>query len=304
MPRTTVACRGSFNGARLMGLFVAVGQQALRIASKDGVAWTHEEIGKEGETLRAVAYGNGIFAAVGGFGWGDQLMAYSRDGLDWHITPKTKQTNYRSLFFGQGKFLAMSGDPGQVGDAKPVVAVSTDGIAWSEPKRISGQWLIRRLAFGNGVFVGVGDRGRRSVSPDGLEWQDVPGTKAVDTLIDVAFGSGVFVGVGMHGLRTHSRDGLLWSEPERGLEGEHLNSVVWARDHFVAVGAGATWLSADGAKWNRVPNQDAPLTCLFGVGAILGANWKGRILRSPDGVAWTQVHKCAQHVEGLAFGAV
>ena len=77
-----------------MGLFVAVGQQALRIASKDGVAWTHEEIGKEGETLRAVAYGNGIFAAVGGFGWGDQLMAYSRDGLDWHITPKTKQTNY------------------------------------------------------------------------------------------------------------------------------------------------------------------------------------------------------------------
>jgi hypothetical protein len=100
----------------------------------------------------------------------------------------------------------------------------------------------------------------------------------------------------------HTRDGVAWSEGERGLEGEHLNSVVWALDRFVAVGAGGTLISPDGAKWERIPNRDAPLTSVFGDGVFLGANWKGRLLRSTDGVAWTQVHKCEHHVEGLAYG--
>ena len=283
-------------------MFVAVGHGGLRISSADGVEWKNEQLGKEGETYRSVAYGNGVFAAVGGFGYGDQLMAVSTDGIAWKVTQKPKTTNYRSVFFGNGKFLAMTGDPGQVGDAKPVVAISTDGATWSDPKRIIGQFILRRVAFGAGVFAGVGDRGRRSVSPDGLEWKDVPNTKAIDTLVDIAFGNGVFVGVGLHGLRTSTRDGFTWSEPQRGKEGEHLNSIVFAAGRFVAVGAGATFTSPDGEKWTRVPNTDAPLTCVFGNGAFIGTNWKGRILKSTDAIAWKEMIKCPRHVECIAFG--
>ena len=58
--------------------------------------------------------------------------------------------------------------------------------------------------------------------------------------VDVAFGNGVFVGVGLHGLRMATRDGLKWTHRQTGEEGEHLNSVVYANGKFVAVGVGAT----------------------------------------------------------------
>ncbi|HSI36357.1 MAG: WD40/YVTN/BNR-like repeat-containing protein [Phycisphaerae bacterium] len=286
-----------------MSKFVAVGHNGLRVTSADGVTWDKPQVGKEGETYRAVAYGNGAFAAVGGFGWGDQLMAVSPDdGATWRVSVKTKQTNYRSVVFGNGKFLAMAGDPAQVGDARPVVATSTDGATWTDAKRISGKWLIRRIVYGNGTFAGVGDRGRRSVSPDGLEWKDAPDMKPVDTLADIAFGNGVFVGVGMHGLRTSSRDGLKWSPGQIGKEGEHLNSVVFTGGKFVAVGLGATWTSPDGEKWERTPNTNAPLSCVVGGGAFIGTAWRGRILRSTDAVAWTEVAKCPHHIECVVFG--
>ena len=171
-----------------------------------------------------------------------------------------------------------------------------------EPQRISGQFILRRLAFGNGMFVGVGDRGRRSVSPDGLEWKDAPNTKAIDTLVDIAFGNSFFVGVGLHGLRSRSYDGITWSEPQRGKEGEHLNAVVFADGRFVAVGDGATFTSHDGEKWTRTPNENAPIGCVFGNGAFIGAKWKGRILRSTDALVWKEVTKLPHNVEGIAFG--
>ena len=66
---------------------------------------------------------------------------------------------------------------------------------------IGGGYVLRRAAWGAGRWVGVGDRGRRTTSTDGKVWKDAPGGKPVDTLIDVAFGKGIFVGVGLHGLR-------------------------------------------------------------------------------------------------------
>lgn len=285
-----------------MSMFVAVGTTGLRVSSADGVEWKNQQTGKDGESYRSVACGNGVFAAVGSFGWGDQLMGSTTDGAVWKVAVKPKATAYRSVYFGGGKFLAMSGDPAQVGDARPVVSISADGLTWPEAKRISGQWLLRRLAFGNNLFVGVGDRGRRSVSTDGLEWKDTPNTKPIDTLVDVAFGNGVFAGVGMHGLRMSTRDGLAWTEPQRGKEGEHLNSIVFADGRFVAVGAGATFISTDGETWTRTPNENAPLNCVYGGGAFIGAKWKGRIFQSADAIAWREVFKCADHVECIAFG--
>jgi hypothetical protein len=285
-----------------MSMFVAVGGQGLRVSSVDGIEWKNPQVGKEGEGYRAVAYGNGAFAAVGGFGYGNHLMASSKDGIEWKVAMKPKATAYRSVNFGNGKFLAMSGDPGQVGDAKPVVAISTDGATWTEPQRISGRFILRRLAFGNGTFVGVGDRGRRSVSPDGIEWKDAPNPKPIDTLVDVAFGNGIFVGVGLHSLRMSTTDGLTWSEPQRGKEGEHLNSIVFAAGRFVAVGVGVTFTSPDGKTWTRSNNENAPIGCIFGNGAFVGAAWKGRILRSTDALVWKEVAKLPHNIEGIAFG--
>lgn len=126
----------------------------------------------------------------------------------------------------------------------------------------------------------------------------------VETLIDIAFGNGIFAGGGMHGLRMRSVDGLTWTDRVSGEEGEHINSMIFDGKQFVGIGQGATYLSADGQTWKRVPNQDAPTVAAFGAGVYVGALWQGRLMRSTDGVRWEETTRLPQNVEALAFGTL
>jgi hypothetical protein len=284
-------------------LFVAVGQDGLRLASADGTAWGDKHTGKDGEVYRSAAFGNGLFVATGSYG-GDNILAASPDGKVWKTSKQeAKYVKYiRGLTFGDGRFLALGGDPGSVGSSKPFVLFSKDGLTWDGPHDVPGKHILRRAVWGDGRFVAVGDRGRRAASPGGKEWKDAAEAKAIDTLVDVAFGNGVFVGVGLHGLRSSSKDGLTWTPAKRGEEGEHLNSVVFAKDTFVAIGAGATYLSKDGEVWERHANADAPQVACWGEGVFVGASWKGRLLVSSDGIKWKETHKATANVQAVAFG--
>ena len=286
-----------------MTLFFCVGHQGQRIVSSDGAEWTHLQVGKEGEIYRAAAAGNGVHVAIGNFG-GNNLISMTRDGAAWEQVSREGQYKnfFRGLAFGNGHFLAIGGDPGSVGSSSPFVSRSDDGVKWSDYQFISGKHILRRVAWGGDRWVGVGDRGRRSMSKDGKDWVDAAELKATDTLVDVAFGAGKFVGVGLHGLRSVTEDGLKWTHRFPGEEGEHLNSILWAGDRFVAVGQGATYVSPDGIEWSRKENKDAPLTAAFGAGVFVGTNYKGKILRSTDAVEWKQVYKAEYHFEAVAFG--
>lgn len=283
--------------------FVAVGHRGLRLVSLDGKEWTHPQTGKEGEVYRAVSHGNGRFAAVGSYG-GTNLMASTRDGIEWQTGSRdARYVSYvRGLGYGNRMFLGLGGDPGSVGDSKPFVMTSEDGQTWSDLTPIAGKNMLRRVCFGNDRFVAVGDRGRRATSKDGKDWTDTPNVKPIDTLIDVTFGNGIFVGVGLHGLRMSSEDGIKWSERLAGEEGEHINSVLWTGDRFIAVGQGATYLSSDGQKWDRSPNTNAPLIAVYGQNQFIGSNWKGRILQSADAITWKGVFQAEHHIEAVVFG--
>jgi hypothetical protein len=298
--------------------FVAVGHNGLRMTSDNGTNWSAPQYGKEGEVYRAVRFGGGRCLAVGTFG-GKNIFAVSTDGgTTWKQADKDGQYSkyVRGLTYGADSFVAVGGDPGSVGAGAPFVLFSEDGSKWGEYQEIEGKNILRRVAYGTGpdgkgLFVGVGDRGRRSASPDGKTWTSSPNQKAVDTLVDIAFGTpggkGLYVGVGLHGLRMSSVDGINWSERLKGEEGEHLNAIVWTGDRFVAVGLGATYSSKDGVDWQRKENFDAPFTLTYGQptggkGLFLGANWKGRLLASEDAFTWKQVHKAEHHIEAVAFG--
>ena len=110
-------------------------------------------------------------------------------------TRKTASTASTSaaLGFGNGAFLALGGDPGSVGGSAPFVATSPT----ASPGPTTTPSPARTSSAGSpgagrderqGLFVAVGDRGRRAASTDGLHWNDAPDVKAIDTLIDVAFG--------------------------------------------------------------------------------------------------------------------
>lgn len=284
-------------------LFVAAGHFGVRLVSDDGQAWRETARGKEGEVWRGSAFKGGRVVLVGTYG-GANILGGSTDGVAWKIEKKDgKYSRYvRGLAVNPTEFVAIGGDPGSVGSSKPFLLTSPDGETWSDFTDIPGRDILRRLAWGNGLWVGVGDRGRRAVSKDGRTWEDVPKVRAKDTLVDVTYGNGVFVGVGLHGLRMRSADGLTWSAPALGDEGEHLNTVLWANDRFTAIGQGATWFSPDGTAWERRPNRDAPLTAVFGAGRFVGTNWKGRILTSVDAVEWREAFRCEHHLETVAFG--
>jgi hypothetical protein len=296
-------------------LFIAVGHRGTILLSEDGAKWHDIEEGEEGETWRAAAFGNGRFVAVGSYG-GVNITGSSTDGEDWQTAEKDAKyvTYIRGLAFGNDLFLGMGGDPGAAGDSKPFTTTSTDGLKWSEYAPIGGKNILRRAAYGNNTFVAVGDRGRRAASGDGKEWKDAGEVRAIDTLVDVAFGptgsggKGVFAGVGLHGLRMSSVDGVKWTGRQVGEEGEHLNSIVWSGNQFVAVGAGATYTSPDGASWQRHKNADAPLAVACGIidkkPVFVGASWKGKLLRSGDGITWKRVHEAAHHIEAVAFGEI
>lgn len=287
------------------GLFIAVGHNGLRVTSRDGLKWENAQVGKEGETYRAIAFGNRRWVAIGSYG-GSNIFAVTQDGTTWKTSIRdAKYSKYLlGLKYGDNTFVGVGGDPGSVGSSEPFIMRTQDGEAWGDMERISGKNVLRRLAWGGGRFVGVGDRGRRATSTDMKEWADAPAVRAIDTLVDVAFGNGLFVGVGLNGLRMFSRDGLTWENRQTGEEGEHLNTVVWIGSRFVAIGAGATYSSPDGQSWERHPNHDAPLAVAYGGGVFVGSSWKGRLWRSTDAISWQQVYKADQHLEAIAFGAV
>jgi len=284
-------------------LFLAAGHNGLRLTSTDGTTWSAPQLGKDGETFRAAAAGNGRFVAIGSYGGGN-IFATISDGKTWKQSTKDGQYSryVRGLVFGNGSFLAIGGDPGAVGVGRPFVYASEDGETWNGPHDVSGKFIIRRVAFGNKLFVGVGDRGRRSVSANGKEWTDGAEVKAIDTLVDVAYGNGIFVGVGLHGLRMRTEDGKKWTDRLIGEEGEHLNAVVWAKNKFVAVGAGVTFVSTDGLKWEHFSTTDAPSTVVYGGGTFVGPRWKGKLMRSTDGIKWAETFVAEHHIEAVAFG--
>jgi hypothetical protein len=70
------------------------------------------------------------------------------------------------------------------------------------------------------------------------------------------------------------------------------------------MGVGATFTSSDGVKWERSTNENAPVTMAYGAGVFIGPRWKGRLVRSTDGIKWDEVYKGEQHIETVAFGEV
>src|SRR5690606_202952 len=95
----------------------------------------------------SLAYGNGLFAAVGIAGGSNRLMT-STDGENW--TPKgLKVGDWTALTYGDGLFVgALMG-----GDERG--AISADADNWTRID-IGGPLSITDITYGDGRFVAVG----------------------------------------------------------------------------------------------------------------------------------------------------
>jgi hypothetical protein len=203
--------------------------------------------------LFRVAFGNGIFVAVGS---GDTILR-STNGVVWsrHPAPlemELEQGGFPLSFLDGRFFVALEEDFGE----GPVLFTSTNGLQWTKHDEAAP----RRMAFGNGVFVGLGDNSLR-YSTNGIQW-----TTAVSegdfSPAAVAFGGGQFVVVGHQYFNEFgtlsvvltSTDGLGWTYT-RIEEDEEFYNLAFGNGRFVS--EGYFGYSGEGADTNILASSDA-----------------------------------------------
>ncbi len=224
------------------GRHVAVGQEGFIFRStSDAEPRSWEFIaGPTTQGLYDVAFGNGIFAAVGFFG----TVITSSDGENWTLNEVSQPVLLNSVAYGNGRFVSVSS--GGIG------YVSTNGTSWGEVNTGTINPLTE-IAYGlasNGTpqFVAVGPVGTIVTSPDGNSWT-VRNAGTQLSLNGVTYGSGMFVIVADRSTYLFSQDGgVTWrrrSVPTETLaEDTSLQSVAFGATSFRVVGPDGLILTA------------------------------------------------------------
>jgi hypothetical protein len=287
--------------------------------SEDGETWelVHKEKAKDNKDRGAYGFfgfarGEGTLVAVGG---GDNIskggnarMLASQDGATWDGPIFRFENNGAMLCvaFGKDRFVTHGGE-----GPFSFFSTSADGKEWSDPsKNRMEKWqgwekMIRKITFGNDLFIGIGASRRVLTSPDGQTWKDHPDPdRKRPPFISLAFGNGVFVAGGMHGLRATTRDGERWENVVTGEVGEHINEIIWTGNEFVAMGIEVTYKSADGISWSKAASNVRPARGCHGSGVFLCTNLRGtECYRSEDAVHWKAMPRLADGYFTGAFAA-
>jgi len=243
----------------------------------------------------SVAYGNGIFVAVGSSGTNRAMR--STDGITW--TAATVENNeWRSVAYGNGVFVAVA----STGVNRAMR--STDGITWTAVAVSLDAW--RSVTYGNGIFVAVatGGTNRAMWSVDGITWTAVSGE--ANEWRSVAYGNGVFVAVATGGTNRAmwSVDGVTWSFSI--VEANDWRSVTYGNGIFVAVASGGTnramW-SVDGVTWTTVAvGSDIWYSVTYGNGIFVALSNTSRLMWSTDGTNWYYRNIPLANWYAIAFG--
>lgn len=182
------------------------------LTSLDGNTWTIKRSYNRNDTieyLTSVAYGSGLFVAVGYCAVLDNDNCYSQpcpykmnsglfftssDGTTWtQINSGTAITLYNyltSVTYGNGLFVAVS-------PYEDYICSSSDGITWTQNTvdKIDNNSVI----YGNGTFIAVGKDGTIITSPDGTTWTK-QNSGTIKNLNSVVYGKGLFIVIGDSGI--------------------------------------------------------------------------------------------------------
>jgi hypothetical protein len=200
------------------GLFVAVGGNGATLYSTDGLDWHPGNLQGFANSLSDVAYGNGVFVAVG-YG-----RIVSSDGINWTVSSPDSERPAFAVAYGNGMFLALG--------HFDVALISQNGYDWQRVQ--SPRRWIEGLVFDGRHFIGVGLDGTIISTADASRWETLnSGTAA--PLHDIAINNHTYVAVGDSGTILTSRNGTQW-EPSPSGTRSRLNGVGASGKGFIAVG--------------------------------------------------------------------
>lgn len=251
------------------GIYIAAGNGAHRLSSRDGITWTHHEFidkpAHDQNDLKAIAVGNGVCVVVGGFSKSNIFT--TADGVTWEKNSFNMGV-LSGVIFVDGRFLAF-GESARV-------AASSDGLEWevigdgklrdhmnSEAEKLGVEPIksnIRKWRHANGTFVGAGDNCLIVTTTDFENWTYVDRLQPQSRLHLETDGQG-FVVRGDNTLH-HSPDGLEWSEVTPEIpQGTRFHSLCHDGERYLVNSRGEeAWESTDGIEWSRLKNQTLPGT--------------------------------------------
>jgi hypothetical protein len=234
----------------LNGMFIAVGDGIITV-STNGTDWI-DQGGAGIGVLRDVAFGNGTYVAVGGTqldAQGSPVIVTSPDGVTWTQRTAPVTNTLEAVTFANGLFVAVGG--------LGIIVTSTDGATWID-RSVSPFYFLSDITFGNGVLVVAANSGVGLTSPDGVSWSASDGGTIRNTLNGIAFGDGMFVGVGFPVVNSNqvftSTDGVDWTPRASTSDNSYLLAVAFGGGWFVAGGSGGAMLiSSNGLNWTNLP---------------------------------------------------
>lgn len=234
--------------------------------------WKWRDPSPQGDALHGIAYGNGLWVAVGEAG----VIITSTNKVDWQIEHYLG-THLFDVTFAAGKFVAVGGSWGS-----PAWALfSTNGHNWTAQQLGEYTPPLAAVTFGNGRFVAVGGEGQSAIaySDDGLKWNLVNKTNAMG-LRDVAWGGGRFVAAGYYGSVMISSNGTEWISGTPCNENQTYYWVNYAGGKFYA----NRCVLAEGIEFVTAPEW--PLEdSIYVNGMYVGISGSG-ILVSTNGTDW------------------
>ncbi|MFK7910228.1 MAG: PKD domain-containing protein [Akkermansiaceae bacterium] len=271
--------------------------------------WTVGNVGQTA-TMREAAYLNGRYILTG-----NRYAYFSLDGVTW--TRQELALNFRAggIAYGAGKYVITGYDWN--GSAWVATAFhSNDGKAWSNVT-VPALESMNDVAFGNGMFMAVGDSGNVMYSSDGVSWTAGTATGS-ENLDGVAFANGEFIAVGDNKVYATS-NGVSWVDRSgsTGLASwQSFRDIFHTGGRFYAGGwySGIRYSSDQGVTWQaasmpagedydiraiRVDSEEALLVAV----AERKSDDVGVILLSADGISWQEaIPTSFVYTETLAFG--
>ena len=212
------------------GRFVVAGSAGAIFSSVDGSTWISRTNPAIATTIRAMAYSGSRYVFMT-----DTDTVFSTPDLASYTTVTMPAYNVTAprwgVAYGAGQFVAVG--------AGGEISSSGDGIIWNARGAIGARWTNYAVAFGDGLWVIASSRGGVLTSPDGVMWtrQAVPTTNWIR---GCTYGGGRYVVTGDGGLALLSSDGVTWTGQSNSGTTQSLQSVVFLKGRFVAVGnAGA-----------------------------------------------------------------
>jgi hypothetical protein len=279
---------------------------AVVMTSPTGTNWTELPASTSENPLNSVAWGNGLYVAVGDFG----SIVVSTNSVNWHEVLPDRRGDIAVIACGTNLCIATASQAWYSwGFSDFSALVSTNGLNWTVSRTKSQLPTITDLDCGGIQFVGVSGTSIFTTQ-DGYNWQG--NSSFTNAFHGVKFANGQFLAVGDNGNIFSSVDGTNWNNRSIPTAASFsFNSVAYGNGLYVAGGTIAA-NSPDGITWTVcASNLPATLTrIVYGRGLFVataysggGYNPGGKILTSPDGVSWTIqfVEPNGEALSGIAY---